>query len=208
VLKVPTVLLAFALDTCQSSVNWTFAFWAPTYLTRYHIAPNAETAALALLPAIIGFVIGALLGGWLIDRLRRRSDRAAVWVALIAMSGGLVMALVVFNLFHLAGLMAAAFFLGVVAYMVMPAVSIILFSVVPPEMKATSISASNVILNLVIALLSLLIGVISDAAELRLAFGGVVILMFLLGVGVSLALLRTFRRDAALRQSLVAARID
>ncbi len=207
VLKVPTVLLAFALDTCQSSVNWSFAFWAPTYLTRYHIAPNAETAALALLPAIIGFVIGALLGGWLIDRLRRKSERAAVWVALIAMAGGLAMALVVFNLFQLGGLMAAAFFLGVVAYMVMPAVSIILFSVVPPEMKATSISASNVILNLVIALLSLLIGVISDAAELRLAFGGSVILMFMIGIGVSLALLRTFRRDVALRQALVAARI-
>src|SRR5512138_3127523 len=32
VLMIPTVWLAFALDTCQSSVNWTFAFWAPSYL--------------------------------------------------------------------------------------------------------------------------------------------------------------------------------
>jgi MFS family permease len=207
VLTIPTVWLAFALDTCQASVNWSFAFWAPTYLTRYHIASDAETAAMALLPAILGFVIGALLGGWLIDRLRPKTTRAAVWVALIAMSGGLIMALLVFNLFRLAGLMIAAFFLGVVAYMVMPAVSIIMFSVVPPETKATTISCSNVILNLVIALLSLLIGVVSDATELRLAFGGTIIVMFALGIIVSLTLLHTFRDDVARQQAVVAAQV-
>jgi MFS family permease len=207
VLTIPTVWLAFGLDTCQASVNWSFAFWAPTYLTRYHIAPDAETAAISLLPAILGFVIGALLGGWLIDRLRPKTTRAAVWVALIAMSGGLAMALLVFNLFQLAGLMTAAFFLGVVAYMVMPAVNIIMFSVVPPETKASTISCSNVILNLVIALLSLLIGVVSDATELRLAFGGTIIVMFALGIVVSLALLRTFRNDVAHQQAIVAAQI-
>ena len=62
VLAIPTVLLGFALDTCQAAVNWSFAFWAPSYLTRYQIAPDAESAALALLPAILGFVIGALVG--------------------------------------------------------------------------------------------------------------------------------------------------
>ncbi len=95
--------------------------------------PDAEAAAIALLPAILGFVVGALVGGWLIDRLRKKSSRAPVWVALIAMSGGLVMALVVFKLFNLAGLMTAAFFLGLIAYMVMPAVNIIMFRVVTPE---------------------------------------------------------------------------
>jgi MFS family permease len=207
VLSIPTVLLGFSLDTCQAAVNWSFAFWAPSYLTRYQIAPDAETAAIALLPAILGFVLGALLGGWLIDRLRSKSIRAAAWVALFAMSGGLVMAILVFNMFQLAALMTAAFFLGVVAYMVMPAVSIILFSVVPPETKATTISASNVILNLVIALLSLMIGVVSDATELRLAFGGAVIVMFALGVVVSLALLRTIGKDIHRQQAIVESRI-
>jgi MFS family permease len=207
VVTIPSLLLAFALDTCQASVNWSLAFWTPTYLTRYNIAPDAESAAIALLPAILGFVIGALVGGWMIDRLRKRSERAPVWVALIAMSGGLLMAFLVFNLFDLVGLMIAAFFLGLIAYMVMPAVSVIMFSVVTPETKATTISASNVILNLVIALLSFLIGVVSDAVELRLAFGGVVILMFVLGVGVCLALLRTFQKDVAAQQETVLSRV-
>ncbi len=206
VLTTPSVLLLFALDTCQASVNWSIAFWAPTYLTRYHIAPNAESAALALLPAILGFVAGAVLGGWLIDRLRHRTERAAAWVALISMSGGLVMAFLVFNLFQLAWVMTAAFFLGVVSYMVLPAVSIGMFSVVPPETKATTISTSNIILNLVIAVLSFLIGAISDATELRLSFGGVVLVMFTLGIAICLALLRTLKGDIARHQVLVETR--
>jgi MFS family permease len=206
-LRARSLRLAFGLDACQASVNWSFAFWAPTYLTRYHIAPNSEAAALALLPAIIGFVLGALLGGWAIDRLRRRTPLAPVWVALIAMSGGFLAAVLVFNLFQMAALMTAAFCLGVVTYMVMPAVSIIQFSVVPPETKATTISASNVVLNLVIAILSFLIGVVSDATELRLAFGGMTLLMYVLGIGVCLTLLRTFEADMHKRDLLVEGRV-
>jgi MFS family permease len=208
IMTTPSLLLAFGLDTCQASVNWSFAFWAPTYLIRYHIAPDAETAAIALLPAILGFVLGALIGGWLIDRLRHKTDRAPVWVALIGMSGGLLMALFLFNIFALPALMAVAFFMGLISYMALPAVSIIEFSVVPPETKATTISASNVILNLVISVLSLLIGMVSDAAELRLAFGGAVFLMFSLGIIVCLSLLRTFRNDLARQQALVLSRVE
>ena len=89
-----------------------------------------------------------MLGGWLIDRLRHRTDRAAAWVALIAMSGGLV-----------------------------------------------------------IAVLSFLIGVIIDAIELRLAFGGVVIVMFGLGIVICLALVRTLRGDMARQTAFVEARV-
>ena len=206
-LGVPTLLLAFGLDTCQASVNWSLAFWAPTYLTRYKIAPNAESASLALLPAIIGFVVGALLGGWLNDRLRVRSPLAPVWISLIAMCSGLLVALLMFNLFALTPVMAVAFVLGLVTYLVMPSVNIILFSVVPPEMKASTISASNVVLNLVISVLTFFIGVVSDAAGLRLAFGGAIILMYTLGIVVCLSLLRTYLRDVERRNTLVSARM-
>ena len=202
-----STLLGFGLDTCQATVNWTLAFWTPIYLTRYHIAPHAEGAALGLLPAILGFVLGALLGGWAIDRLRRYTERAAGWVALIAMSGGLVMAFITFNLFTLTGVMIAGFILGLVAYMALPAVNIALFSVVPPETKGTTIATSNVILNLVIAAASFLIGVISDAYELRLAFSGVVLVMFALGIVASLALLRALPHDMAKQKELVEARV-
>ncbi len=206
-LRVPSLLLAFGLDTCQASVNWSLAFWAPTYLTRYHIAPDAESASLALLPAIVGFVTGALLGGWLNDRLRVRSPLAPIWISLIAMTGGLLVALLMFNLFALTPVMVVAFILGTVTYLVMPSVNIILFSVVPPEMKATTISASNVVLNLVISILTFFIGVVSDAAGLRLAFGGAILLMYTLGIVVCFFLLRTYLHDMERRNSLVAGHV-
>jgi MFS family permease len=206
-LAFPSLLLAFGLDTCQASVNWSLAFWAPTYLTRYKIAPNADAAALALLPAIIGFVFGALLGGWLNDRLRKRSLLAPVWISLLAMGGGMLVALLMFNLFDIGLVMLVAFVLGLVTYLVMPSVTLIQFSVVLPEMKATTISASNVILNLVISVLTFFIGVISDATELRLAFAGAILLMYALGVIVCLSLLRTYRHDVERRNALVANRV-
>ena len=202
-------MLGFGLDTCQSIINWGFAFWAPTYLTRYAIAETSEQAALALLPAILGFVAGAVLGGVLIDRLRHRTPLAPAWISLVAMAGGLVLAALVFSLNSLAPLMAAAFCLGVVTYMVQPAVNVVLFSVVPPEMKATTISASNVILNLAVAVVSILVGTVSDATQsLRFAFGGSVLLTYVFGIGVCLALLRTYRRDMQQRDTMVEGRVS
>lgn len=204
----PSALLGFALDTCQATINWSLAFWAPIYFTRYHIAPNADAAALALLPAILGFVLGALIGGAAIDRLRAHTERAAAIIALIAMAGGLVAAFITFNLFEMTAVMIAGFVLGLVGYMAMPAVNIVFFSVVPPETKASTIATSNVILNLVIAIVSFMIGVISDAAELRFAFSGVVLMMFAIGIGVSLGLLRTLPGDMMKQRKLVEARVN
>ncbi|MBI5652457.1 MAG: MFS transporter [Chloroflexi bacterium] len=203
----PSALLGFALDTAQATINWSLAFWAPIYFTRYRIAPNADAAALALLPAILGFVLGALIGGIAIDRLRQRTERAPAIVALIAMIGGLGAAFITFNLFEMTSVMLAGFVLGLVGYMAMPAVNLVFFAVVPPETKASTIATSNVILNLVIAIISFLIGVVSDAAELRVAFGGVVLAMFAVGIGASLALLRTLPRDIARQRELIEARV-
>ena len=91
--------------------------------------------------------------------------------------------------------------------MVMPAVTVILLSVVPPETKATAISASIVVLNLVIALLSLAIGIISDVACLRLAFGGIVICMYALGILVCLGLMRVYLTDVYRRDEVVEGRV-
>jgi hypothetical protein len=74
-------------------------------------------------------------------------------------------------------------------------------------MKATTISASNVVLNLVISVLTLLIGIISDAYGLRWAFGSAILLMYALGIVVSLFLLRTYPRDVARRNALVAEQV-
>ena len=46
----------------------------------------------------------------------------------------------------------------------------------------------------------------SDASELRFAFSGVVLVMFAVGIGVCLLLLRTFPSDVLAQRELVQAR--
>jgi len=209
-LRIRTALLVYLLDACQGSTWWAFAFWAPAYLLRRGIAPDADTAALALLPAIVGFVVGTLLGGWLIDRLRRITDRSAVWVALISMLGALVMSTVVFSLHDLTTVLIAGFVLGVFGYMIMPAINVILYDVVPPETRASATAADGVILSAFSALTAFAIGTVSHyvgmwqglpEGHLRAGFQGATTLLLAGGVLFSLLLLRFAPADmAALRQ--------
>jgi MFS family permease len=211
-LRIRTALLVFLLDACQGSTWWAFAFWAPAYLLRYDIAPDADAAALALLPAIVGFVIGTLLGGWLIDRLRPRTERSAIWVSLISTTGALLMSVVVFALQDLTAVLVAGFFLGGFGYLVMPAINVILYEVVPPETRASATAADGVILSACSALTAFAIGAVShyvgaqqglavDEGNLRVGFQGATTVLLGGGILASLALLRTAPRDmAALRQ--------
>jgi MFS family permease len=211
-LRIRTALLVYLLDACQGSTWWAFAFWAPAYLLRYDIAPDADTAALALLPAIVGFVIGTLLGGWLIDRLRPRTERSAIWVSLISMTGALLMSAVVFALQDLTAVLVAGFFLGGFGYLVMPAINVILYEVVPPETRASATAADGVILSACSALTAFAIGAVShyvgarqgltvDEGNLRVGFQGATTVLLSGGILASLALLRTTPADmAALRQ--------
>ncbi len=209
-LRIRTALLVYLLDACQGSTWWAFAFWAPAYLLRRDIAPDADTAALALLPAIVGFVVGTLLGGWLIDRLRRITDRSAIWVALISMLGALVMSTVVFSLRDLTAVLIAGFVLGVFGYMIMPAINVILYDVVPPETRASATAADGVILSACSALTAFGIGTVSHymgiwqglpEGHLRAGFQGATTLLLTGGVLFSLLLLRFAPVDmAALRQ--------
>ena len=209
-LRIRSALLVYLLDACQGSTWWAFSFWAPAYLMRRDIAPDPDTAALALLPAIGGFVVGTLLGGWLIDRLRRRTERSAVWVSLISMVGALVMSLVVFALQDLTAVLVAGFFLGLFGYLIMPAINVILYDVVPPETRSSATAADGVILSAFSALTALGIGAVSyyvgiwqglDEGNLRVGFQGAATVLLGGGVIFALLLLRTAPADmAALRE--------
>jgi MFS family permease len=209
-LRIRTAWLVFLLDGCQGSTWWAFSFWAPAYLVRRHIAPNPDVAALALLPAIAGFVTGTILGGWLIDRLRRRTERSAVWVALLSMAGALVLSVLVFALEDLTAVLVAGFFLGLVGYLVTPTITVILYDVVPPETRSSATAADGVVMSTISALTGLAIGAVSqyvgmqqglEQGNLRAGFQGAATVLLAGGVVISLLLLRTAPRDmTALRR--------
>ncbi len=212
-LRIRSALLVYFLDACQGSTWWAFAFWAPAYLLRRGIAPDADTAALALLPAIVGFVVGTLLGGWLIDRLRRRTERSPVWVALISMVGALAMSVVVFALSDLTAVLVAGFFLGFFGYLIMPAINVMILDVVPPETRASALAADGVILSLVSAVTAFAIGAISHyvgqaqgmaEGNLRVGFQSTCTLLLSGGVVLALVLLRSMPQDMAALHNHVA----
>ena len=214
-LRVRSALLVYLMDACQGSTWWAFSFWAPAYLVRRDIAPSPDTAALALLPAIAGFVVGTLLGGWLIDRLRQRTERSAVWVALIAATGALAMSIIVFALRDLTAVLVAGFFLGVFGYLYMPTINVILYDVVPPETRSSATAADGVFVSGFSALTSLAIGAVShyvglwqglDAGNLRAGFQGAVTVLLGSGVVFALLLLRTAPADMAALRRYVARR--
>jgi MFS family permease len=209
-LGIRSALLVYLMDACQGSTWWAFSFWAPAYLVRHDIAPNPDTAALALLPAIAGFVAGTLLGGWLIDRLRRRTERSAVWVALIAAVGALLMSVVVFALRDLTAVLVAGFILGLFGYLYMPTINVILYDVVPPETRSSATAADNVIVSFFSALTAFSIGTISHylgiwqglgEGNLGAGFQAAVTVLLVGAVIFSLLLLRAAPADmAALRE--------
>jgi MFS family permease len=214
-LRVPSALLIYLLDACQGSTWWAFAFWAPAYLVRHDIAPDPDTAALALLPAVGGFVVGAMLGGWLIDRLRQRTELSAVWISLISVAGALAMSVIVFACRELTAVLVAGFFLGVFGYLIMPAITVMLFEVVPPETRGSALAADGVIISIVSAIAAFAIGAVSeyagarqglDQGNLRVGFQGATTVMLSLGVVFAVALLRTTPGDRAALREYVARR--
>lgn len=214
-LRIRTALLVYLLDGCQGSTWWAFSFWAPAYLVRQGIAPNPDVAALALLPAIAGFVVGTILGGWLIDRLRRRTERSAIWVALLSMAGALIMSIIVFALRDLRAVLVAGFFLGLFGYLVTPTINVILYDVVPPETRSSATAADGVVMSAISALTGLAIGAVSqyvgvwqglEQGNLRAGFQGAATVLLCGGILVSILLLRAAPRDMAALRAYVAER--
>jgi MFS family permease len=216
-LQIRTALLVYLLDSCQGATWWAFSFWAPAYLLRYDIAPDPDTAALALLPAIVGFVVGTILGGWLIDRLRARTEQSAVWVSLISVAGALAMSFVVFALRDLTAVLVAGFFLGLFGYMIMPAINVMIFDVVPPETRSSALAADSVLLSGCSAITAFGIGAVSQyvgmrqglaEGNLRAGFQGASTVLLSLGILIALALLRTAPSDMHALREHIAQRTD
>jgi MFS family permease len=214
-IRTRTVVLVWLLDACEGATWFAFSFWTPAYLLRVKIAHNADSAALALLPAIGGFVVGNILGGWLTDRLRRRTELSAVYVALISMSGALVMTMVVFALRDLTAVMVAGFVMGTFGHMVMSPISVILYDVVPPETRSSATAFDGLVMNVFCALSSLAIGAVSQYAgmlrglsegDLRTGFQGTVTVLLAAGVVVTLLLFRFAPRDMETLRKHVASR--
>lgn len=83
ILRTPSLLLAF-FQSAMGMLQWVPVFYfLPTYFSRIHGLPLQKasllTSSLMLLP-----IIGAPLGGWIMDRLTSREQRAKLLFAVVA----------------------------------------------------------------------------------------------------------------------------
>jgi len=214
-LRTKTVLLVWLLDACEGATWYAFSFWTPAYLLRQKISPNADAAALALLPAIGGFVVGNILGGWLTDRFRAKTELSAVWVALVSMTGSLAMTALVFSMDTQGSVMVAGFVMGIFGHMIMSPISVILYDVVPPETRSSATAFGGLLMAAFTSLSSLGIGAISHYAgiwkglsegDLRTGFQAVVTITLSLGIIVALLILKTAPADMKALRDHVALR--
>jgi MFS family permease len=125
------------------------------------------------------------------------------------------MSVIVFACRELTAVLVAGFFLGVFGYLIMPAITVMLFEVVPPETRGSALAADGVIISIVSAIAAFAIGAVSeyagarqglDQGNLRVGFQGATTVMLSLGVVFAVALLRTTPGDRAALREYVARR--
>jgi MFS family permease len=125
------------------------------------------------------------------------------------------MTVVVFALQDLAAVLVAGFFLGIFGYLIMPAISVILYEVVPPETRSSATAADGVIVSAVSALTAFSIGAVShyvglqqglEQGNLRAGFQLATTVLLSGGVVLSLLLLRSAPADMAALRAYVAQR--
>ena len=136
-------------------------------------------------------------------------------MALISVAGALAMSVVVFSLHSLTGVLMAGFLLGLFGYLIMPAINVILYDVVPPETRSSATAADGMILSAFSALTSFAIGAVSyavgrqqglAAGNLRAGFQGAVTVLLAGGILLALVLLRAAPADMAALREYVARR--
>lgn len=169
-LRVGTVrvtLLSMGLTTFFLSG---LGIWTTTFLVRYHhMSLVHASAALSLLA--LGAIVGALLGGYLGDRLVRAGRSAGrLHVAGCAQLAGVVILIPAFAT-DSTPLMLVLFALGASTLtMPNPALGAVLAEVIHPDLRGRSAAVTSLTNVATAALSPLAFGLLSDLFDLRAAF--------------------------------------
>lgn len=148
------------------------AFWMPSYLVRYFSvtleAANVQFGALT----VVGGFIGTLLGGTIADRIERRSGNGFLKVSVLSAALSVPLFFLALSLREYSSFMAALFILEVALFLCISPLDAAVISYVRPAWRSTAM-ALNVFLIHVLGdgISRTLMGMVSDATELRDAIG-------------------------------------
>ena len=147
------------------------AYWTPAFLERVRGVPRAEaTVQFGLIVVVTGFV-GTALGGWLGDRLLRRSSQAYLWLSGITALLAAPFAVLAFGISSRPLYLGAMVIAEILVFMSTGPVNSALVNVVRPAQRATAIGLSTLLVHLFGDVPSPpLIGYVSDRSSLGRAF--------------------------------------
>ena len=139
------------------------AYWMPTFFSRERGMPLAEANALFGGMTVVSGLVGTFLGGWLGDRLARRTDKAHLLVSGVGMLLGVPAALVGLAATDRAVYVPALCLAEVLVFLNTGPANAVLVSVTLPEVRATAIAVSIFVYHLLGDVPSpILIGHVSD----------------------------------------------
>jgi MFS transporter, Spinster family, sphingosine-1-phosphate transporter len=172
IMQSPTLLLAMAVGTLQSIINYGMMAFNPSFLIKQYGLTMAEAALqFGLVAATMG-ILGPLLWGPLSDRLNLRFPGAGrAWVALFAMGVSPIMS---FWVYHAPD--AGSFYLRFVFYSFvltgwLPPLYAIMYDQVLPRMRGITTSTYLLVMTIIgLGCGPYVVGMISDATgDLRFA---------------------------------------
>lgn len=174
----PSLLFTYLGFAFVIYVTDSILYWLPTYFSRVQGVPVEKAGTRAGIVLLLA-LIGAPLGGYLVDRWRRTFSRARlVFPAITTVLSSIVMflAFVVFTgemqykILLLLGILVMAFVAGAAA---------VTQDVVHPGLRAVSYSLAVVIQNAAGAGGTIITGVVSDATNIQTAMSSLPISLFI-----------------------------
>ena len=157
-------------------------FWLPSYFSREYGIPESQSSTKASLVMLLA-IVGAPLGGWIVDRWRRKKLNARLVFPGITSVVAALACFLAFGVLRDGMQYIALLVFGVTVTMFIPAAGAVTQDLVHPGLRATSYAIAVVIQNSLGAMLGpVVIGAISEATSLGTAL--TIMPLFVLGAGV------------------------
>jgi len=129
------LVLAYAI---VSFVGYTVTYWAAPYAERVFAFDKVELGWLIGAPAALGGFLGVIGGGWLADRLHRRSATGRLWVIAIGLAAPVPLVLIGYSTADAALFLVCAFLIQMATSSALGASAAATQALVLPHMRGTA----------------------------------------------------------------------
>lgn len=165
----PSLLLTYFGMMFVVFTTTSLLFWLPSYFSREYGIPQQQSSTKASLVMLLALV-GAPLGGYLVDRWRRKKLNARLVFPGITSVVASLFCVLAFAVFRDGAQYISLLLFGVTVTMFIPAAGAVTQDLVHPGLRATSYAIAVVIQNSLGAMLGpVVIGAISEATNLGTA---------------------------------------